>query len=267
MTTHSTTPGGWPRWRLYALLVAVLATAMALVTGLGIALWVALIPLAPVAANPPQGSDAGVRGDAYRDQVAAQPMLQVPGSAATTPTVGAELGPTMALPPPSTVGPAGVPSGFPHTPEGAVAQLAAIEVTVVEAMSIPTAHRVHADWALEGGAAAGEWAMTRNVQSFLTAAGGQEHTKDDTILVAATPAAGQVKGTDGSDWVLACVLLDVRAAIVTDARIGYGHCERMTWTEGRWLIGPGTPPAKAPSVWPGSDLAVQAGWRTFQEPR
>ena len=267
MTTHSTTPGGWPRWRLYALLVAVLATAMALVTGLGIALWVALIPQAPVAANPPQGSDAGVRGDAYRDQVAAQPMLQVPGSAATTPTVGAELGPTMALPPPSTVGPAGVPSGFPHTPEGAVAQLAAIEVTVVEAMSIPTAHRVHADWALEGGAAAGEWAMTRNVQSFLTAAGGQEHTKDDTILVAATPAAGQVKGTDGSDWVLACVLLDVRAAIVTDARIGYGHCERMTWTEGRWLIGPGTPPAKAPSVWPGSDLAVQAGWRTFQEPR
>ena len=83
--------------------------------------------------------------------------------------------------------------------------------------------------------------------------------------VAATPAAGQVKGTDGPDWVLACVLLDVRAAIVTDARIGYGHCERLTWTDGRWLIGPGTPPAKAPSVWPGSDLAIQAGWRTFQE--
>ncbi len=60
---------------------------------------------------------------------------------------------------PSMVGPAGVPSGFPHTPEGAVAQLAAIEVTVVEAMSIPTAHQVHAAWTLPGGVGAGEWAM------------------------------------------------------------------------------------------------------------
>ena len=106
--------------------------------------------------------------------------------------------------------------------------------------------------------------MTRNVQSFLTTAGGQGNAKDDTVLVAATPAAGQVKGTDGPDWVLACVLLDVRAAIVTDARIGYGHCERMPWHDGRWLIAPGTPPAKAPSTWPGSDLALQAGWRTWR---
>ena len=25
-----------------------------------------------------------------------------------------------------------------------------------------------------------------------------------------------------------------------------------------------TAPAKAPSTWPGSDLALQAGWRTWQ---
>ena len=260
--------GTWPRGRLFLLLVVVFSTVMALFFGLGVALWAAILGTGPASpGTAPQASDAGVRGDAYRDQVAAQPMLWVPGSAATTPNVGAELGPTMTLPAASTMGAVGVPSGFPHTPEGAVAQLAAIEVTVVEAMSIPVAHQVHAAWTLPGGVTAGEWKMTRNVQSFLTTAGGQDHTKDDTILVAATPAAGQVKGTDGPDWVLACVLLDIRAAIVTDARIGYGHCERLVWHDGRWLIGPGTPPAKAPSVWPGSDLARQVGWRPFEEQR
>lgn len=131
-------------------------------------------------------------------------------------------------------------------------------------MSIPVAHQVHAAWSLPGGVSASEWAMTRNVQVFLTTLGDQGNAKDDSVLVTATPAAGQVKGTDGPDWVLACVLLDVRAAVATTARIGYGHCERLTWHNGRWQIAPGTPPAKAPSTWPGSDLALQAGWRTWQ---
>jgi hypothetical protein len=83
--------------------------------------------------------------------------------------------------------------------------------------------------------------------------------------VVTTPIAAQVKGTDGSDWVLACVLLDIKARLATQARIAYGHCERMQWTPqegGRWLLGPGTEPARAPSTWPGTDLAVQAGWKT-----
>ncbi len=98
---------------------------------------------------------------------------------------------------------------------------------------------------------------------FLTALGDQSSRRRRPVLVAATPAAGLVKGTDGPDWVLACVLLDVRADAVTHAEIGYGHCERMAWHDGRWMIAPGTPPATAPSVWPGSDLALKAGWRTW----
>lgn len=154
-------------------------------------------------------------------------------------------------------------SGFPHSPEGAVGQLAAIEVRVVESMSIPVTHDLYDAWALPGGVGATDWELTGHVRAFLTAAGTTGNTKDATVLVTATPAAGQVKGTDGPDWVLACVLLDVRVAIVTDARLGYGHCERMQWSDGRWLIGPGTPPATAPSTWPGSDLAIRAGWRTW----
>jgi hypothetical protein len=79
----------------------------------------------------------------------------------------------------------------------------------------------------------------------------------------ATPAAAQVKGTDGTGWVLACVLLDMRATITADAAMGYGYCERMQWSAGRWMIAPGTPPVRAPSTWPGSDLSIKAGWRTW----
>jgi len=116
--------------------------------------------------------------------------------------------------------------------------------------------------ALPGGVGITGWEMTRNVQSFLqTAEMGQQ--KDLTTTVVVTPAAAQIKGTDGPDWTLACVLLDVRATITTDARIGYGYCERMQWHEGRWMIAPGAPPVRAPSTWPGSELSTAAGWRTW----
>ena len=105
--------------------------------------------------------------------------------------------------------------------------------------------------------------MTGHISSFLTAAGGPGNAKDGSVLVSATPVAAQIKGSDGPDWVLGCVLLDVHATIVIDARIGYGHCERLQWTGDRWLIAPGAPPAAAPSTWPGSELSIRAGWRTW----
>ena len=49
--------------------------------------------------------------------------------------------------------------------------------------------------------------------------------------VVAVPAAGQVKGVDGPDWAVACVLFEVRATITVEARIGYGYCERMQWQQ------------------------------------
>ena len=263
MTPTTIPDGGWPRWRLIATLATVVLAGLALLVGLALAVW-SMLNVAPTVVAPPPSVPTGQgHGDAFRDQIAAEPMLQVPASAASTPQVSSDLAPTLLIPRPNTLGRVGVPTGFPHTPEGAVAQLGAIEVRVVQAMSVPVAHQVHDTWALPGGATASGWAMTRNVQVFLTALGDQSDAVGDSVLVAATPAAGLVKGTDGPDWVLACVLLDVRADVVTHAEIGYGHCERMAWHEGRWMIAPGTPPASAPSVWPGSDLALRAGWRTW----
>ena len=125
-------------------------------------------------------------------------------------------------------------------------------------MSIAAANHVYEQWALPGGVGVAGWEITQDVQAFLaTAQMGSE--KDMTSTVVATPAAAQVKGADGPDWVLACVLLDMRATITADARMGYGYCERMAWHAGRWMIASGTPPARAPSTWPGSDLSIKAG--------
>ena len=195
-----------------------------------------------------------------RDLIAAGPMAKVAQDAGITPGVAIALPPAIRLPAATTVGASGVPSGFPRTPECAAAQLAAIEVRVLSAMSLPLATGIYRDWALPGGVGAADWSQTRNVQSFLTHARQSSNQLDPGTLVSVTPAAIQIKGTDGPDWVVACVLLDVRAALKAEARMGYGTCERMQWTGDRWLIGPGAPPTPAPSTWPGSDAFIEAGW-------
>ncbi|NLI84891.1 MAG: hypothetical protein GX440_05740 [Propionibacterium sp.] len=196
-----------------------------------------------------------------RDLIAAEPMATVAQDASLTPGVAIALPPAIGLPAATTVGASGVPSGYPRTPEGAAAQLAAIEVRVLSAMSLPLATEIYRDWAMPGGAGAADWSQTRNVQSFLTHARQSSNVLDPGTLISVTPAAIQIKGTDGPDWVVACVLLDVRVALKAEARMGYGTCERMQWTGDRWLIGPGAPPAPAPSRWPGSDASVEAGWQ------
>jgi len=84
-------------------------------------------------------------------------------------------------------------------------------------------------------------------------------------VVVTTPVGAMVKGTDGPTWTLACVLVTVRARVKAEARIAYGHCERMTWQTGRWVIGSGLAPARAPGTWPGSEAMVAAGWRSWEE--
>jgi hypothetical protein len=174
-------------------------------------------------------------------------------------------GPTMRIPSSTGVGRAGIAAGFPRTPEGAVGQLAAIGTAVLQGMSIPYTNDVYHHWATPGGVGVAEWTMTRNVQAFLDAARMGQET-DRAVSVVAIPAAGQVKGVDGPDWAVVCVLFEVRATITVEARIGYGYCERMQWQNRRWMIAPGVPPAQAPSTWPGSDLSIRAGWRSWVDP-
>ncbi|MCA0297106.1 MAG: hypothetical protein LCH96_17680 [Actinobacteria bacterium] len=266
-TRRPADPGPWSRNRLLAMLGAIAVALGLLITGLGMAVWSAIAT--PDAAAPPTPAASGeVEVVSVRDRIAAAPMAAVDEDAAFTPDRAPVLAPSIVVPV-STVeaGPAGVPSGFPRTPEGAVGQLAAIEKTVLESMSLPVARDVHQAWVAPGGPAVEEWELTRNVVSFLAAGrqGGQQ--KDLTTLVTLTPAAGLVKGRDGPDWTVVCVLMDVQVAIRTEARMGYGFCSRMQWNpvEQRWLIAAGSPPAPAPSTWPGSVAAIEAGWLAWTE--
>jgi len=258
--TDSARPMSRPR--LLALLAGVAAVAVCLVAGLGYAL------VAAFGDAPRPVSASSQRGDAgsARDQIAGAPMLSVGEAAAHTPNVAVELAPAVALPRASGSGALGVRTGFPRTPLGAVAQLAAIDARVLSAMSVPVAVDTYTAWALPGGVGAAGWAQTENVRTFLTSARQAGQTKDASTFVSVVPAAYQVKGADGEDWVVACVLFDVTARITDVARMGYGTCERMQWTPDGWRIAPGTPPAPAPSTWPGSELAVKAGWLPLTRP-
>ena len=272
----------WGRRRLLLVLAAALGAVVLLLAGLGYAAHLALTSTAQPAVTPTESAHAGGPGgirpdsslprDERRERIAAAPMLAVRAADAKPSPPATGLVEPLVIPAATTSGPAMVPSGFPHTPQGAVGQLAAIETTVLQAMSIPVAHAVHGAWALPGAGSAGEWSMTGHVQSFLGAARmGPE--KDADTIVLAIPAGAQVKGADGPDWVLACVLLEVRAFIQSDARIGYGHCERMQWQPdsrisdvgGRWMIAPGAPSAPAPSTWPGTEKALAAGWKSWAD--
>ena len=107
MTPTTIPGGGWPRWRLIAILATVTLTLLALLTGLALALWPILNATPKPTVTSPTPNPGAVRGAAYRDRIAAEPMLQVPASAASTPEVSTAMAPTLVVPASDAVGPAG----------------------------------------------------------------------------------------------------------------------------------------------------------------
>ena len=256
----------WSRTRLLALLGGLVVAVVLTLVGGGLAIWHATAGdhAAAVATGEPATAPTDARPS--RDEIAAAAMASVDPQAASRPDPATTPGGSIVVPQPSVLdGPAGVPTGFPQTHEGAVGQWAAIVQTVLESMSLPRIREIHTAWVRPGGPSVDQWTPTRNVTSFLTSArqGGDE--KDLTTVVSATPAAGLVKGSDGPDWTVVCVLLDVQAWIKTESRMGYGLCSRMEWIDSRWQVATGAEPAPAPSAWPGSSAAVAAGWLVWRE--
>jgi len=258
----------WGRGRLIGILATAVIVAVVLLVGLVYAVYLAVAGLGDDAAADPglatgeSNHSTVAQGRGHRDEIAAAPMLEVPEDAMLPADPVTQTAPSIEVPAGGTPGPGLVMTGFPHTPEGAIGQLAQIDVAVLQAMSLQTAQEVYLTWALPGGVGPEEWWITASVQSFLSSTDMGE-TKDPGSQVTIEPAAALVKGTDGPDWVTACVLLKVTASYRQDGQIAFGHCERIQWVGGRWMIAPGQPPAVAPSTWPGTELANQAGWRTW----
>ncbi|WP_248580842.1 type IV secretion system protein [Nocardioides sp. InS609-2] len=260
---------GWGRRRLLGILAGAIVAALVLVAGLGYAVLQVVAP----AGN--QGRDADVPGVArggglppssatgqeLRDEIAAAPMLSVPKEAMEQSEKATEAAP-LSVPSGTRLGAANVLMGFPQTPEGAAGQLAQLEVTVLQAMSLATTQQVYDAWAMPAGPGVEGWGLARAVGAFLDSTGMVE-AKDPSITVRVQPAALLIKGTDGADWVTACVLTRISASFRAQGEVAYGYCERMQWHGGRWMIAPGSVPAPAPSTWPGTQLAIEAGWRTW----
>ncbi len=265
------TPDGWSRRRLLGILVAGVVVAACLVGGLAYALVLAAggtgsdTDQAGGPAPSIDGSSGGsgaARGAAHRDRIAAARMVSVPADAMVPAEVDDHAPEGITIPSGELLGPAQILTGFPRTPKGAIGQLAQIDLGALQAMSVPLAREVYRDWALPGGIGPEGWQITRSVRSFLDSSSTGEAAVPGS-WVEVEPAAALVKGTDGPDWVTACVLLKVTAGYLGVGRVGFGHCERMQWAGGRWMVAPGPLPAPAPSTWPGTAAANQAGWRPW----
>lgn len=268
MSTPAIQP--WSRRRLQVTAGVVAMVAVMLIAGLGLWMYGAFSGGYGASHDAPerQGATAvptRAQGSAARDRIAAAPMLTVDPVDAREGRPAVSGNRPMPIPGSTRTGPAGVATGFPKTPQGAVGQLAAIGTSVMEQMSIPHAKEVHREWAMPGAPSAQTWAMTQNVSVFLESAELTSQAQNMGVTMTVRPAGAQIKGRDGTDWVLACVLFDVTATVDQEAKTGWGHCERMQWnpSEKTWQIAPGEAPAQAPSTWPGSEKAAQAGWRPW----
>lgn len=167
------------------------------------------------------------------------------------------------LPAATSVGPGGVPTGFPHTAAGALAQMAAIDQTVLQSGSIQLAGGVITAWALPGGPTPNTWSTLLGLARLLSSA---RSGATPQLAIVLTPLMGQIKGSVGADFVVPCVDFELDVTLAQTARGAVADCQRMLWRPdaspagGRWLIGPGAEPAEAPAVWPGTDLSFGVGY-------
>ena len=267
----------WSRRRLLALLAMAALTVTALVAGLVLAVVQAVDPTT-MGDEPRNGgsasneagsaaaavSSAPVSSAEARDALAARPMPTVPESASRpAPVSDRDPGSPILLPRATNVGPAGVPTGFPQTAEGALAQLAAIDESALQSGSLPGARAVIASWAMPGGPTTTSWSGVRAMRSLLNAAG-LSSGGSAQLAVALTPLMGQIKGTVGPDFVVPCVNFELAVTLQQTARYATADCQRMVWHRDRWMIGPGDEAAQPPSVWPGTDLAIDVGYRDLR---
>ena len=246
------------------LLAAVTSVALLLLSGLGFAVYFAVAddPTTPTTARVVDSLPTG--GASVRDEIAAAPMLAVSAADATGGTPALGLLPTIDIPVVDQVGAEGIPTGYPKTPEGAVGQLGEILVSVLGAMDLTHAQRVQQSWFEDPTGSVESWPVLGLIQSFLTA-GKMPAGLPPGAALTVIPSAGQVKGSDGDGWHVVCVLVEITYTFRDQARLAYGHCERMTWVDGRWVIGAGAHPVPGPSTWPGTELAVEAGWLTWRD--
>jgi hypothetical protein len=270
--------GAWSRQKMLALLAGAGLTGLVLVTGLVLAVVDAVHPTPHPAAHPspaasvtrpgsggsPSKTDTAATGPDARDALAAEPMTTVGEQAAHPgPVSEQDPGTPIVLPGATATGPAAVPTGFPHTPEGAMAQLAAIDQTALQSGALPGVRAVIAAWAVPGGPTTTSWSGVTAMRTLLDAAGLSGGGSPQLTLVL-TPLMGQIKGSVGPDFVVPCIDFELDLTLAQTSRGAIADCARMAWAGDRWRIDAGPEPATPPSVWPDTDTAIRVGYRDLR---
>lgn len=218
----------------------------------------------PASVSAPAGMSAA-QLRAAQDKIANAPMPQGeasnldPANFAPQMEVNATT-PALVLPA-STRQVAGVASGFPKTPQGAAAQLAAMDVAAYTNFSTDTGRSVYTQFTLPGAVDIDQWNPTKVVLKYYA---DNPNTDPGTMQASYTPVQGLIKGTVGDSFAVVCV----------NGRVAYSYngqsanaaawdCARMQWSsdQQKWMIAAGESPAKAPLTWPRAALSYQAGFR------
>lgn len=265
----------WGRGKLVVLLAGLVAVCLILLGGLGLAVFYTLQPTDPdttttaigraPAASAVTSAVTSAEPDAQskRDLLAARPMPTISLEESRPGPLSAQNPGVIVIPKSTRLGPANVPTGFGHTPQGALAQLAAIDQAALQSGSLPGVRAVIEEWAAAGGPTPQTWSGVKAMAEFLDAAG-LSSGGSPSLAIVATPMMGLIKGTVGRDFVVACVDFEVDATLTQTQRVAAADCQRMVWDSGRWIIGPGPEPAPAPSTWPGTDAAIQVGYKDLR---
>ena len=260
---------------MLALLVGAAVFGLVLVLGLVLAVVYALQPdRSPTAvgrgsatSGTPSGGDGRTGGTAVdlRDTLAAKPMTQVDDSASHPGAVSThDPGAPIALPAMTGVGPAGVPTGFPHT------RVRGYGSTRRDRSG---RHAVGLDRyrpLCRPGLGVARRADTEHVEH----AAGPRTPALLGVERRHVATRGRAHPIDGTDQRQRRARLRYPVRRLRDGRDSgpdrswrrRGDCQRMVWqpassrSGGRWLIGAGTEPAEAPAVWPGTDLSFAVGY-------
>ena len=268
----------WERGKLIAILGLALAACLLAVLGIGLAVYYTVNPghhsaaAAPANANgdgpvtqsPRPTSTADLGTQQYNeDTLANKPMPTVDLSAAQPAAVSSSNPGLLVIPKATKIGAAGVPTGFPHTPAGALAQMAAIDQTAMQSGSLSGVRAVIAAWSSPDGPTEQSWSGVSAMADFLSAAG-LSGAGSAQLAMVVTPVMGLVKGTVGPDFVVPCVDFQFDVTLASTQHVAEADCERMVWHGGRWAIGPGAEPATPPSVWADTDAAIAVGYKDLR---
>ncbi|MCW2764838.1 MAG: hypothetical protein JWO11_797 [Nocardioides sp.] len=248
-------PDEWDRRKLQILMWVAVFMVAAVVLGIVWSIQLLMSGGHHTAGAAPGSSDGGVDtvGVPGADLAAAEPG----------PLSAAETG-TLVMPQARSLGEAQVATGFPRTPEGALAQLVAIDRRALESVSVVTAQDVITVWAAAGGPTAESWSGVQAMAMLLSAAGLPADGATE-IQVELRPAMGLIRESSAGG-VIACVdfVLTVTPGTAQPSRIAVADCQRMVWQSRLWLIGPGTEPEGGPSLWPGTQASYDAGYQWLE---